>query len=85
MCGYEWESDKLPRRCASCKSSSWNGATSKYAKITHLGQSLTVKEWAVKLGLKPQTIRQRMFRGYSVEDCLYTRKFIPGRTPKGDA
>lgn len=41
-------------------------------KITHNGESLSVLQWARKLGIKPGTIRSRLYSGLSVEEALNT-------------
>ncbi len=41
--------------------------------LTYKGQTLSVADWAKKLGLKPNTIRGRLNRlGWSVEKTLST-------------
>lgn len=38
--------------------------------ITYLGRTLNPEEWALELGLKPQTIRSRLDRGWPLERVL---------------
>lgn len=38
------------------------------------GQTLTLTEWSIKLGVQPQTILYRMKSGWSVEEALTTPK-----------
>lgn len=40
--------------------------------VTHNGQTLTIAEWAELTGVTPSTIRQRLKRGVSVEEALFT-------------
>ena len=39
-------------------------------RLTYQGETHTISEWAVKLGIKDGTIRARLFRGFSTEDAL---------------
>ena len=39
-------------------------------RLTYQGETHTIAEWAVKLGIKDGTIRARLFRGFSTEDAL---------------
>lgn len=56
--------------------------------ITHDGESLTVPQWASKLGLKPNTIRARLRSGSTVAEALNTNfrpwenrgRYQPGET-----
>jgi len=41
-----------------------------YIKIELKGESLTIKEWANKTKIKEQLIRQRLSRGWEIEDVL---------------
>lgn len=86
ICGCDWESDHLPDRCSRCKRPGWNGDKRHKAfrggKVTFNGKSLTVTQWAEELKLKENTLRQRLYRGWALEDCLTSGDFIPGRKPK---
>lgn len=53
-----------------------NKRTSRY--LTHDGITLTVTQWARRLGMRPHTVSDRIHRGWSVEQALTTptsRKF----------
>jgi hypothetical protein len=39
--------------------------------ITHNGVTLCAKDWAVKLGVKPATLRARLREGKSIEEALF--------------
>lgn len=40
--------------------------------FTHEGITLCVQDWAIRLGHKPGTVRQRMYNGWSIERALLT-------------
>src|SRR5882724_8559459 len=46
--------------------------------ITHAEITLTVVEWAEKLGLKPTTIYNRLHRGWPIGDALIPRILAKG-------
>lgn len=83
ICGYKWESDTIPDRCARCKKTTWNGRSPfRGSLLPYRGKSQTIRQWAIELGIKEPTIRQRIKRGWEIEDCLDTGTFMPGRKPK---
>jgi hypothetical protein len=41
-------------------------------RITYEGETLTLTQWALKMGLKQSTVRRRLERGWSVEKALCT-------------
>ncbi|WP_371027831.1 hypothetical protein [Paraburkholderia sp. RCC_158] len=41
-------------------------------KLTHAGKTMTLKEWAVELGLIDSTLRKRIANGWSVERAFET-------------
>jgi hypothetical protein len=41
-------------------------------KITYRGRSQTLGQWAEKYGVRPQTVRERLRRGWSVGEALTT-------------
>lgn len=45
--------------------------------LTYNGVTRTVREWATARGIPIRTLKMRMFKGWSVRDCLYGR---PGRS-----
>jgi hypothetical protein len=44
-------------------------------RITRNGETLTVKQWADRLGINDQTIHERIKRGWPIEKVLSSRKF----------
>ena len=47
-----------------------NGSRKEPTRITFMGETMTVKEWADDLGIDPRTILARIRKGLSVEKCL---------------
>ena len=50
-----------------------NYGTIANALITHNGQTQTLKEWGITLGIKYSVIRMRYKRGLRGEDLLFVR------------
>lgn len=40
--------------------------------LTHNGRTMTVREWADEMGVRPEVLRGRLEKGWSVEDTLTT-------------
>jgi hypothetical protein len=62
-------------RPANCRwATSIEQARNKYNTrlLTYAGRSLTIKEWAAEIGIKPLTLMQRVQNGWSVERALTT-------------
>ena len=71
-CGYEWDTEKIPLRCAGCKGRGWNRParlTSK-APLTFNGETLTIAQWSRKLGLAKTTIPWRIKQGFPMDQVL---------------
>jgi lambda repressor-like predicted transcriptional regulator len=54
--------------------------------ITHDGETLSIKSWAARIGLSPETLRFRLARGWSIERAFDPRNrrdggrcALPGR------
>lgn len=71
-CAHEWEADKIPSRCAKCKIRTWNrpARISSGAPLTFNGETLTVSQWARKLGFSRATIPWRIKQGWPLEQVL---------------
>jgi hypothetical protein len=51
-------------------------------KLQGMGETLTMAEWSRRLGCGPTLVRDRLRRGWSVEDAIGTPKMPQGRPPK---
>jgi len=69
-CGYEWDVEKIPLRCAGCKSRSWNHPVRKGKTLTFNGETLTILQWSRKLGLSRFIINWRIKQGWPIEQIL---------------
>jgi predicted adenine nucleotide alpha hydrolase (AANH) superfamily ATPase len=71
-CGYEWEPEVVPSRCPKCKSRRWNRSArlSRSKPITFNGETLTISQWAKKLGLSKTAILWRLKEGWPLEQVL---------------
>ena len=49
--------------------------------LTKDGETLTITDWAAKLGIHPQTLRNRLKRGWSAEEALSTTKLVVKSDP----
>lgn len=56
--------------CGSCKTSKTKEKKVYGKRFEHNGQSLTLKQWSDKLGIKFITLRQRVRHGWSIKDAL---------------
>ena len=53
------------------------------AILTHNGETLPIEEWAKRLGIKPHSLRNRLRKGWSIEEALTTPCLVlqrPSRT-----
>ncbi|MHA6692043.1 hypothetical protein [Devosia sp. A449] len=53
------------------------------AILTHNGETLPIEEWAKRLGIKPHGLRNRLRKGWSIEEALTTPCLVlqrPSRT-----
>lgn len=74
-CGGEYIADKKNiestrgsrrrRLCPKCRS------TSRARTFTHNGETMTVADWARKVGIKPYTVNRRIRLGMSVHDAIF--------------
>lgn len=82
LCQHDWTADKLPKRCASCKSPAWNTGNKTLGRIAQRfpahGKNLTITEWAKETGLPRQRIYYRLVNGMTIEQAL-----SPDVLPKG--
>lgn len=44
--------------------------------LTYNGLTLSCREWAKKLGIGKNTVRERYNKGWTVEECLYGKKGV---------
>ena len=44
-------------------------------RITYGGRTMSALQWSKELGLGHDTVRQRYHKGWSVEECLFGRKW----------
>jgi hypothetical protein len=59
-------------RWATCKEQ--QNHTSYNRLYTYKGEAHNVMQWAVKVGLPPNTLYKRLLRGWSIEKALTTKK-----------
>lgn len=45
-------------------------------RLTFLGQTYTLSEWAVRIGIRPNTLERRYLNGWTTEQILTTKKRI---------
>jgi hypothetical protein len=58
--------------------------TNRNIKIPYNGESKTVAQWSVELGIKARNIHKRLKRGYDIKDVLYVGHFKTHDSPKKD-
>lgn len=61
-----------PKNCTWLHHSKQSGNRRTNHRLVHSGLSMTITEWAKKLGLTQNLISNRLFRGWSVERALTT-------------
>ena len=42
--------------------------------VTWRGETLTLKEWGARLGIAPQTLRKRLYMGWSLQQTMSGKK-----------
>jgi hypothetical protein len=71
--GYE------PGNCRWATRSEQTRNRSMNVSLTHQGRTMLVSEWAAEIGLSANTLRQRLYLGWSVEKALTTPKLARGQ------
>lgn len=67
-----------PGNCRWATRSEQNANTSLSRRLTFRGETLTLRGWAMRLGVKREALKKRLRLGWSVEDALGTP--VRGRT-----
>lgn len=72
ICGYEWDVEELPMRCAGCKSRKWNRGyrLSRKPPLTFDGKTQFIDAWARELGMSKTAISWRIKEGWPLEQVL---------------
>lgn len=74
VCGYEWESDHIPDRCARCKKYTWNRknlvAGREGNPIKLMGKTQTIAAWAREYGIGKATVHRRIKLGWTLKDAI---------------
>ena len=74
--GYFFDNCKWATRREQCN----NKRSNRY--IEHEGQTLTMSQWARKIGLAPNTLKSRLYSGWSTERAINTPKLRTGSNKK---
>jgi hypothetical protein len=64
--------DYCPENCRWATRTQQNNNTRRNIVLTHAGRSMTMAEWSREVGMPPTMIKQRLKRGWSVEEALTT-------------
>ena len=67
------DGDYCPKNCRWVTSEENAANRSTTRRIKYKGESLTYKEWGIRLGINPHSLSTRIKRGWSIERALTTK------------